>query len=102
MNHWFLLFTLDPCQGISCSGRGTCNDVAGEAKCECDSNVSGDNCETLDAFYSDWSGYGACSETCGIALKFRSRNCTDLEGKQRVGCEGDSQESAVSVLFNVL
>ena len=103
MKHYiFLFFILEVCKGISCSGRGTCKDVAGEAKCECDDNVSGDNCETLDAFYSDWSDFTACSETCGIALKLRFRNCTDLEDNPRYGCDGDPVDSEVSILFTFL
>ena len=42
-----------------------------------------------------WSGYEACSETCGDGIKSKRRNCT--EPVPQYGgddCEGDSTEEA--------
>ena len=73
------------------------------ATCDCANYARGDFCEVLDAFYTEWSPYGNCSDTCGnVAVKTRTRNCTDLIGSPRSGCNGENTQKTVGFYFEDL
>ena len=46
----------------------------------------------VDGYWSEWSGYGDCSVTCGEGYKYRTRECL---GQKYGGndCEGDHKEA---------
>ncbi len=60
----------DPCEGVDCSGQGTCVAVEGEAGCDCDPGfvAAGTTCEAVDPCEGvDCSGLGLCVELDGAA-----------------------------------
>jgi len=70
-----------PCDGVDCSGHGSCRDDAGSAVCDCTTGYAGGSCDGCDlagGFEEDPPGSGLCvSTTCAAP------ECSD--GAQR--CE---------------
>ncbi len=41
---------IDVCQGVTCSGQGTCQVIGNAPTCQCDSGFAGANCQTSKYF----------------------------------------------------
>ena len=97
-----LCLIANPCMDIQCLHGGTCIAIDGEAVCECTENRSGESCQLLDPFYSQWSDFGACASTCGASVvKTRTRSCTDLSNASRTDCEGlpvETEDEVISII----
>lgn len=49
---------------------------------------------SADGAWTDWSSYGACSQTCGDGTQYRTRTCTNpTPVGDGADCVGDSSES---------
>jgi hypothetical protein len=63
---------------VSCGSFGKC--FKGTCQCDVASGYSGTLCETaplpVDAVYSEWSEFGACSLSCGGGQQRATRACT--------------------------
>lgn len=93
---FFCIFKAITCASIQCLNGGTCKDEFNNSSCFCAKYSSGELCETLEAFYSEWSPYSNCSVNCGNgALKTRTRYCTDLAGNSRSECNGETYQQTV-------
>lgn len=44
INDKYYFITVSPCNGVTCSGHGTCTVVNNVANCTCDGEYSGDDC----------------------------------------------------------
>ena len=72
--------TVTPCDGVTCSGHGSCRNADGA--CVCQTGYSHDDCSVVLATaavhggYTAWSGWTSCSAECGGGLQHRYRSCT--------------------------
>ncbi len=113
------LVTTNPCDGVTCSGHGTCQNSNGVASCVCDSGYhsvgltcvvdtpvgggvgascnSNSDCEGTNAFCSAYSSNGYCTATCTVENapcldggKCLYFNSTDSNGYCLKTCLADS------------
>lgn len=45
--------------------------------------------------WTDWTGWGPCSRTCGTGLMYRTRSCTNPTPKNHAPCEGNSYQASM-------
>ncbi|TNF31658.1 MAG: hypothetical protein EP329_12015, partial [Deltaproteobacteria bacterium] len=90
------LLAPSPCEGVTCSGRGTCAEDGGGYVCECEAGYTGDACETNidDCVGVTCSGHGTCvdgvaSYTCDCQTGYTGDACeTNVDDCVGVTCSG--------------
>jgi len=72
----------------SCGGRSCAGTSSQEAACNT-------HCCTVNGGWSAWSGYGACSKSCGGGMKTRTRTCTSpAPSCGGAKCAGDADQES--------
>jgi hypothetical protein len=79
----------ETCDGVTCSGHGTCEVVDGEAVCVCDAAYAGEACEACANGYQDNDGDGTCRHSCGTAglTCGAHAHCDDASGTAACVCD---------------
>ncbi len=88
---------LDPCEGNTCSGRGSCYVSNDETICACDEGYSGDLCGECREGYHDEDGACVVNEVCETDSCSGHGTCGDSTGVVACDCdeayEGNQCES---------
>ncbi|XP_022799542.1 SCO-spondin-like [Stylophora pistillata] len=84
----YLLADIRTCNN-ACPNGGT--PVFGQ--CNCKPGYSGKCCTGVDGGWSDWSNWTACSKTCEVGIKSRTRKCSEpVPQNGGKSCEGLPKE----------
>ena len=77
------------CDGMDCSGHGTCSDGSGVALCICDEGYRGSQCEDCSSGYQDNDGNSSCLLSCAAAgLDCGAHgDCDDTTGAAHCACD---------------
>ena len=79
----------DPCDGVTCSGKGTPTEAAGICTCDCDEGYSGDNCETEDKCITEnveCGDHGTCNDgTCDCDAGYEGDSCEIVSRDKFIG-----------------
>ncbi|XP_048245187.1 sushi, von Willebrand factor type A, EGF and pentraxin domain-containing protein 1-like [Haliotis rufescens] len=95
----------DFCEHHQCENMALCRSGGSNYTCECTQGFRGPLCQQriVDGGWSTWTGWSACSVTCGGGLRTRSRSCdSPLPDAEGTDCPGPATATLTCNTLNCL